>query len=59
MGSCDNIYNAENAFRNLPANVVQAGIARLPHEILNKITEYPSGYDTPRHGPRKGRKNKK
>ena len=54
-----NIYNAENAFRHLPANELEAGIGRLPPEILNKIAEYPSGYDTPRHGPRKGGKKTK
>ena len=53
-----NIYNAEKALKHVPANE-EAGIARLPREILNKIAEYPSGYDTPRHGPRKGGKKTK
>lgn len=54
-----NIGNAEKALKHLPANKLEAGIGRLPLELLNKATEYNSGYDTPRHGPRKGGKKTK
>ena len=54
-----NIGNAEKALKHLPANELEAGIGRLPGPLLDKITEYPSGYDTTRHGHRKGGKKTK
>lgn len=54
-----NIQNADNAFRHLPANEVEAGIGRLPGPLLDKIAEYPSRYDTTRHGPRNRKGGKK
>ena len=54
-----NIQNADDSFRHLPANELEAPIGRLPGPLLDKIAEYPSGYDTTRHGPRKGGKKTK